>query len=147
MEQTLNKFDEMVNIYALISPLDNKVFYVGATCQPVSKRLYQHCQETKHMPLQAQLIKHTIINEIISTGLKPEIVQLDEVELCESSFFEDFYTNLMRGFGFDIKPQKSKFEKHHLALKARYEYKKNTPPKFMTFKMESGEVVKYKYWK
>lgn len=71
----------MVSIYILINPDSGKVFYVGATQKPKS-RLRQHC--ITHKPME------------------PEMVIVDEVKLDEAKFYESFYLDLFRTFGFDL---------------------------------------------
>lgn len=135
-----------IKIYALINPIDGMVFYVGATSQSIDKRLYQHCQETKQMPMKSHRPKHKIIVNLFCLGITPEVIELDEVDLIESTFFEDFYSNLMRSFGFNIKIQKSAFEKLHIAKQKRYDYKRNNKPRIQLIKLSSGKVFEQKIW-
>lgn len=75
-----------INIYALVNPTNNSVFYVGATSSPLVVRLSAHCSEITGNN------KSKIISEIIKFGSKPKIVMLEkDVPLKSVSSKENFY--------------------------------------------------------
>lgn len=63
-------------IYALINPINSKVFYIGATTQ-LEKRLKAHISDARLNRGNPQ--KNFIINEIIINGFMPLI---EELEIC-----------------------------------------------------------------
>lgn len=92
----------MVSIYALINPINEKVFYVGATYYPIL-RLKQHCWLA-----DGSQYKNNIIERILKSGLKTEMVVLEEVEgIEEARNTEEFYINLFKFYGFKIPQNKS----------------------------------------
>lgn len=88
----------MVQIYALINPLDNQVFYVGATINPHT-RLRQHIASMSHCGNQKEKLINTLLN---THGVEPEMFILDTCTIDESGFWETFYTDLFRMYGFNL---------------------------------------------
>lgn len=85
-----------VNIYCLINPVNENIFYIGATFHKIYERLsaYKGGKGNKNL-------KETV-NNIQSIGLQPEILLLDTVGISDASFFEDFYISLFKSFGFSL---------------------------------------------
>lgn len=92
----------MISIYVLINPLNDHVFYVGASMNPKS-RLSSHCSSIYDN------FKGNIIASILESGLKPELVVVDKVEYDKASFFEDFYLDLFKSWGFNLPQVKSAY--------------------------------------
>ncbi len=90
----------MVSIYILINPLNEKVFYVGATMYPES-RLMAHVYE------RGATYKHLVIKRILNYKLHPEMVILEEVEEKDACITEQFYIDLFKFYGFKIPQKKS----------------------------------------
>lgn len=91
-------------IYALINPLNNLVFYIGAT-KNLSQRLSGHCSYRYIL----KNYKSKILCDIIENGKTAEIFEL---EVCygndvEVRKLEEFYIELFRFYGFHL-PQLSK---------------------------------------
>lgn len=93
----------MVSIYALINPLNNQVFYVGATEDPVS-RLSAH-----KTSLSGKTEKRGIIIAIRNSGLNLEMFILDTCHKEDVQFWEEFYIDLFFSFGFDLKQRRKSF--------------------------------------
>lgn len=92
----------MITIYCLLDPRTNSLFYVGATVCALSTRLSGHIvtarQYIKNPPFRTDTIsgdKHRLIIELVSNGLKPDIMELARVidemaDHCEKLFYEVF---------------------------------------------------------
>lgn len=91
----------MVSIYALINPINNQVFYIGATYD-IDSRYRNHVNEKKGTTFKCQ-----VINEIRANNKKPEILVLDKCQREEVSFLEEFYIDLFSYYGFELNQQKS----------------------------------------
>lgn len=62
----------MISIYILVNPINEQVFYVGATMYP-EQRLMQHCRNS-----YSSQFKYETIEEIKESGLLPEMVVVEE---------------------------------------------------------------------
>ena len=90
-------------IYALINPVTNTVFYVGATSN-IKKRLSLH----KSGRYISKTYKSIQIRNILEAGMEVETLELD---VCYGNdidirFQEEFYIQLFRSWGFYL-PQLS----------------------------------------
>lgn len=84
----------MVKIYCLIDPFTKKVFYVGATSQPLHKRLLSHISENiKSVFTGIKRVKQLKILELLAKGKKPIIRLLAETTENNSAKFETKYYN------------------------------------------------------
>lgn len=98
-----------VNIYCLFNPLDKTIFYVGATEHTLDFRLNSHMASHS-----GSVEKRDVIFKIKEHGLTPEIISLDTVTFKEATFYEQFYMDLFRSFGFDIcGKRKSNYTQSH----------------------------------
>jgi hypothetical protein len=95
-----------VSIYALLNPINNSVFYIGATTCSLKHRLIGHCA-SRHQSHTTKIASY--IKEIFEQGNKPEIIHLDECCFKEASYWEDFYIGLFKSFGFPINQRKSTY--------------------------------------
>ncbi len=93
----------MISVYALINPINDTVFYIGASMYP-NVRLYQHCLESGNS------FKLKVISDIQDAGLRPELLILEVVEYSEVSFYEDFYVSLFKSWGYIIPQCKSNYK-------------------------------------
>lgn len=75
-------------IYGIVDPLSKHVKYIGWTTKPIEKRLREHIKDSKHYN---KTYKHHWINSIISAGLYPEIILLEEVEYEDRAKKEMFW--------------------------------------------------------
>lgn len=90
--------NDVVYIYALINPINNHVFYIGASAD-VQKRLICHIAERR----QSDSFKNKKIIEILSVGLKPELLVIDECNPDDATFWENFYMDLYSSYGFELR--------------------------------------------
>lgn len=75
-----------INVYALVNPLNNKIFYVGATSSPENVRLSAHCSEIGNNA------KGEIICSILDAGERPILMILEQdVPINAVSKRENFY--------------------------------------------------------
>lgn len=87
----------MKTIYALIDPRNGLVFYVGRTSD-IKSRINKH--NSKHTNKGTP--KHDYVQGILEAGLKCEYIILDEVTKEEGKFWESFYTDTFRAWGFTL---------------------------------------------
>lgn len=87
---------DVVFIYALLNPINNNVFYIGAT-KDINGRLNSHIHSK-----QSNLLKCNEIKNILSAGLLPEMIILDECNITEVNSIENFYIDLFRYYGFNL---------------------------------------------
>lgn len=90
-----------VYIYTLINPIDNSIFYVGATAKP-DARLYNHVTSRR----KDNTYKGCVIRDLYSNGMRPEMIVVDECERKDTNFWEEFYINLFISFGFTLNQNK-----------------------------------------
>src|SRR5687767_11992796 len=93
----------MICIYALINPIDDSIFYVGASMYPHT-RLLQHCSS------DFNTFKGEIICKILEQGKRPELLILEKVEYDQAAICEDFYVDLFKSFGFKLKQLRSNYK-------------------------------------
>lgn len=79
-----------VKIYALINPVDNSIFYIGATRTKLVERLKLHCCFNNAIPKTGIYRDRTnLISEIKLRGLLPDIFLLHECEFEDRSHSRD----------------------------------------------------------
>jgi group I intron endonuclease len=86
-----------VFIYTLSDPTTNEIRYVGKT-NDIKTRIKDHIKRSKHKKTH----KDKWVNGLINKDLKPVILILDEVEDCDWIFWEKFYINLFKVWGFNL---------------------------------------------
>jgi len=87
----------MVSIYALVNPINDTIFYIGASNNP-KLRLSQHILDSRN----GQSFKNWNILIILSLGKEVEMDILHECEVKDVSFWEEFYIDLFKSYGLDI---------------------------------------------
>lgn len=91
--------DKTANIYCLINPIDNNVFYVGATVSSVAKRCQQHISEARRAsaepPITPLYVRYNCINSIIYNGFLPEFKLLEAVPYDNGQEREVWWYNEM----------------------------------------------------
>lgn len=98
--------DEPIYIYALISPLDNQVFYVGATMYPKGRLAFHKSN------IQGTVSRIAKISEIKKSGKMIEMLILEQCTKLNATFLEQFYINLFCSFGFGLlQSKKSTYSK------------------------------------
>lgn len=107
-------------IYALIDPRNDQVRYVGRTSNP-EERFKNHCNPLHNTTSS----KREWIDELIKIGTKPIMLGLEVVELDKASFWERFYTELFRSWGFKLlNNQETHFGNHTSFNKGHTPYNK-----------------------
>ncbi len=87
----------VVFIYALINPLNDLVFYVGASTYP-ERRLYDHLNGMNY----GESLKNDQLRQISKEGEIPELLILEQCDLKSASYWEEFYIHLFRYYGFSL---------------------------------------------
>jgi hypothetical protein len=92
----------MITIYCLIDPRDNSIFYVGRTTN-FTKRMFKHNSPQTNKGT----FKNEYIKSLKAAGYKfiPEILEVVTTKE-EGKFWETFYTQLFRSWGFDLQNNK-----------------------------------------
>lgn len=88
---------KIVYIYALINPLDNDVFYIGATVNPIA-RLSLHIRSYGTTDK-----RYRVLSLLYNIDIEPEMLILDTATLQDAGYWEVFYTDLYRSYGFELK--------------------------------------------
>lgn len=86
-----------VYIYTLKDPISNEIRYVGKT-NDVSKRLKEHLRKAKH----SKTHKNNWIIKLNSLGCKPVIEIVDCVSIDECSFWEQYWIDTIKSWGFNL---------------------------------------------
>jgi hypothetical protein len=84
-------------IYSLTCPISGEVKYIGKA-DDVKRRLRQHVYQSK----KSDGRKSVWIRELLSEGLKPIIGVLDEVSYDDWGYWEDYWINQSKIWGFDL---------------------------------------------
>lgn len=80
----------MISIYALINPINNEVFYVGASENPETRLMSHNCDTFGNSYKSIQ------INQILSKNKKAELLILeDNCDLSNVRQREEFYIQLL----------------------------------------------------
>jgi group I intron endonuclease len=82
-------------IYCLI--YNNEVKYVGKSDNP-QKRFKEHIRKCKFN----KTYKDNWLHSLIKSSQRPELLILDTVPFNDFGFWEDFYINLFKSFGFKL---------------------------------------------
>jgi len=82
-------------IYVLSDPISDHVFYVGKSDYPEKRYI-------KHVNDKSKTHKVNKIQSISKLGLKPTLEIVDEVPISEWKFWESFYFQLFKGWGFNL---------------------------------------------
>ena len=92
------KYVSMENtfIYALLDPRNNFRIYIGKSDNP-QQRLKQHLTM-----LQPKTIKNDWVKKLLSLNLTPELIIIDEVPRIGWDFWEKFYIEQFRCWGFTL---------------------------------------------
>lgn len=83
-------------IYGLLDPRDNFKIYIGKSDKPET-RYKQHLNRLKQ-----KTKKTDWLNKLLTNGLKPELIILDEVSIDEWNNFEIYWINQFTTWGFEL---------------------------------------------
>jgi len=94
----------LVKIYALLNPIDNNVFYVGATSSELKVRLSAHCSPYCYIDTRPTFGKKKAdyIFNLKEYNKAPEIILLEEVNFEDVDRTEEFYYYLFKSYGFTL---------------------------------------------
>ena len=90
----------MITIYTLKDPITNEVRYIGKTKRKLVDRMYSHTSNYKLK--KEKSYKNSWIKSLKNKNLKPIIEELDLVEENNWEFWEQFYINLFKSWGFKL---------------------------------------------
>lgn len=83
-------------IYALIDPRNGEIKYVGKT-NNLKKRIREHIRDEENN------LKYTWIKSLKKIKLEPEVLILEETNIEHSNFWEIFWINQCKTWGFELK--------------------------------------------
>lgn len=90
----------MITIYTLTDPITKQVRYIGKTKGTLVQRMYAHISNYKLKKEKSH--KNSWIINLKNKGYLPIIEELDLVEESEWVFWEQFYINLFKTWGFNL---------------------------------------------
>lgn len=85
-------------IYTLSDPITREVRYIGKTINKPRIRLYGHLSESK----KSNTHKSNWIKSLVSKNLKPTMEIIDEVNHDEWEFWEDYWIETFKSWGFEL---------------------------------------------
>lgn len=91
-----------VYIYALINPLDNQVFYIGATLRIQLRYVEHHSFSNYGYGPGVQKERAKLIAKIKVESKEMEFLILDTCDINDAAFYESFYIDLFRSYGFKL---------------------------------------------
>lgn len=86
-----------VFIYALSDPRNNQIRYIGKANNP-ENRYINHINPSRDKNTH----KRNWINNVRKSGLRPELLIIDEVPKIEWQYWEKFYISLFKTWGFSL---------------------------------------------
>ena len=89
----------MVNIYTLEDPVTLQIKYVGKTTNTLERRLSCHIQDRKRFSHKCA----NWIKSLIRQNKKPIIKLVDTVSIEDSNFYEIYWINQFKVWGFELK--------------------------------------------
>ena len=84
-------------IYTLTDPLTNDIHYVGKTSRPAI-RLQEHIKKAKY----SKTHKNNWINSLGKLGVKPVLDIIDIVSNSDCGFWEQYWMDLIKTWGFNL---------------------------------------------
>ena len=90
----------MITIYTLEDPITKEVRYIGKTKKELVERMYSHI--SNYRLKKEKSYKNSWIKSLKQKNLKPIIKELDLVEEDDWEFWEQFYINLFKSWGFNL---------------------------------------------
>lgn len=111
----------LISLYALINPLNDHVFYVGASFDP-----YHRLQSHVALRNKEKSFKAAQIREIMAQNKKARVFTLEKCAISEVNFWEEFYIDLFRSWGFKINQlRKSSYKQANETRFFKKEFSKN----------------------
>lgn len=90
--------EKEVFIYTLRHPITKEIRYIGKTVKSLQKRLNNHIFESKELKCH----RHKWVNSILQIGLKPEIELIDIVKIDNWQFWESYWIEQFKYWGFNL---------------------------------------------
>ena len=87
-------------IYTLSDPISGEIKYVGQTSKTLSERMKTHLSDAKHKKANKRI---TWINSLLKKDLKPIIDIIDEVVEEDWVFWEMYWIEQLKVWGFNLK--------------------------------------------
>lgn len=83
----LKKPVKWANVYVLINPLNNKIFYIGSTRRGIERRLHGHIA---HCYQYGNIGKNKVIRRILKRGKRPVIKSIAKC-LVKNQFKREYF--------------------------------------------------------
>lgn len=100
MSRYTDKFlDYRVDIYALIDPTNDELFYIGKTRCELRERLYLHVSAARKGKPTKTCER---IREILAKGVYPQIVTVAVTDAKQWHIVEDLYIKAYREAGYNL---------------------------------------------
>lgn len=87
-----------VYIYGIYSPLSKNVYYVGASNNP-KQRFTRHRYGGEWHPITS---KYKEARALYLARIAPELIIFDEVDISKAAYWEEFYVQLIKSWGFKL---------------------------------------------
>jgi hypothetical protein len=87
-----------ITIYGLVDPRNGHIRYIGQTMKPKT-RLAAHCSD---VGLAGAVKKAAWIKELKEVGMKPQLLELENVPVDEANSCESFYIDYFKMLGADL---------------------------------------------
>jgi group I intron endonuclease len=84
-------------IYSLSDPITNEIRYVGKSDNP-NLRLIEHIKKCKYSTTH----KNNWIKSLLNRNLKPIVEVLDVISIKDCGFWENYWINTVKTWGFDL---------------------------------------------
>lgn len=91
---------KLVKIYELIDPFTNEIRYIGKTIRSLDERLKYHIQDAKYSKYTSK--KVSWIKSLLNYNEDPIIRLVEKVDKDEVDFWEQFYIELYKSWGFRL---------------------------------------------
>jgi len=88
---------KLTYIYSLSDPISNEIRYVGKSDNP-NQRLVEHIRKCKYSITH----KNNWIKSLLNRNLKPIVEILDIVSVNDCGFWENYWINTIKTWGFDL---------------------------------------------
>jgi len=98
----------MVKIYGIVNPLNDDVLYIGASVKPNIRHHYH--SKGKSWENREYLHRQKEVLKMKKAGVVPELLILDEVDFPDVPFFEEFYMQLFKTWGYNIQQTRSGYQ-------------------------------------
>lgn len=95
-----------VKIYAIVNPITDEVIYIGASTAPKKR----YCQHIKLKGWPKYVHRFRQMKAMLSNDVKPELLILDTVDFPDVQFFEEFYMQLFKTWGYKIQQDRSGYQ-------------------------------------